>query len=140
MCDVVRADEWGSFVRKSPLSPLTPYDAHKGARHATPAHYTLARACVLRSSPYPNPSPCPCVHVCVKERLPDMLSVCLQLFLYALNGIASKMRTILYGRQLAVSWCTSRVNFEFRCRFEPLPRLPPACLFALAGVIRSRGG
>ena len=42
----------------------------------------------------------------------DLLSVCLQLFLYASNGIAFKMRTILYGRQLAVSWCTSRVNFD----------------------------
>ena len=31
------------------------------------------------------------------------------------------------------------MHFEspFRCRFEPLPRLPPACFFALAGVIRS---
>ena len=63
-----------------------------------------------------------------------MLSVCLQLFLYASNGIDFKMRTILYGRQFAVSF-----ESPFRCRFEPLPRLPPACLFALAGVITSRG-
>ena len=67
-----------------------------------------------------------------------MLSVCLQLFLYASNGIASKMRTILYGRQLAVSWCTSRVHFGAGLNHSSL-RLPPACLFALAGVIRSRG-
>ena len=35
--------------------------------------------------------------------------------------------------------CCELVHFEspFRCRFEPLPRLPPACFFALAGVIRS---
>jgi hypothetical protein len=79
--------------------------------------------------------------VAAQSGLPDMLSVCLQLFLYASNNIASKMRTILYGRQLAVS--SELVHFEspFRCRFEPLPRLvPPPCLFALAGVIGSRGG
>ena len=101
--------------------------------HAVPLQLTSVR---LRSSPT-----LPHVRGCDQERLPDLLSVCLQLFLYALNGIDSKMRTILYGRQLAVSWCTSRDNFEspFRCRFEPLPRLPPACLFALAAVIRSRG-
>ena len=67
-----------------------------------------------------------------------MLSVCLQLFLYASNGIAFKMRTILYGRQLAVSWLV-HIESPFRCRFEPLPRLPPARLFTLAAVIRSRG-
>jgi hypothetical protein len=65
------------------------------------------------------------VHVCVKERLPDMLSVCLQLFLYASNDIASKMWTILYGRQLAVSWCTSRVNFDAGLNHSPACR-PPA--------------
>jgi hypothetical protein len=66
--------------------------------HAVPLQLTSAR---LRSSPT-----LPHVHVrgCGQERLPDLLSVCLQLFLYASNGIDSKMRTILYGRQLAVSW------------------------------------
>ena len=54
-----------------------------------------------------------------------MLSVCLQLFLYASNGIASKMRTILYGRQLAVSWCTSRVHFDAGLNHSPAC-LPPA--------------
>ena len=54
-----------------------------------------------------------------------MLSVCLQLFLYASNGIASKMRTILCGRQLAVSWCTSRVNFDAGLNHSPACR-PPA--------------
>ena len=67
-----------------------------------------------------------------------MLSVCLQLFLYASNGIDSKMRTTHPLRQAA---CCELVHIEspFRCRFEPLPRLPPARLFTLAAVIRSRG-
>ena len=57
-----------------------------------------------------------------------MLSVCLQLFLYASNGIASKMRTILCGRQLAVSWCTSRVNFDAGFNHYPACRPPAARL------------
>ena len=61
------------------------------------------------------------VHVrgCGQERLPDLLSVCLQLFLYGSNAIDSKMRTILYGRQLAVSWCTSRVHFGAGLNHSP---------------------
>jgi hypothetical protein len=62
----------------------------------------------------------------------DLLSVCLHAAavpLCASNGIDSKMRTILYGRQLDVSF-----ESPFRCRFEPLPRLPPACLFAHAAL------
>ena len=84
--------------------------------HAVPLQLTSAR---LRSSPT-----LPHVHVrgCGQERLPDLLSVCLQLFLYASNGIASKMRTILYGRQLAVTWCTSRVDFGAGVNHSPACR------------------
>ena len=87
--------------------------------HAVPLQLTSAR---LRSSPT-----LPHVHVrgCGQERLPDLLSVCLQLFLYASNGIAFKMRTILFGRQLAVSWCTPRVNFDAGLNHSPpAARLP----------------
>ena len=111
------------FFQKSPLTPTKV--------HAMPLLLTSAR---LRSSPT-----LPHVHVrgCGPERLPDMLSVCLQLFLYASNGIASKMRTILYGRQLGVSWCASRVHFD--AGLTPSPAcLPPASSY-WAGVIRSRG-
>jgi hypothetical protein len=122
--------------------------------HAVPLQLTSAR---LRSGPHTPTLPSSVVPTSVmsvcgvaaktQERLPDLLSVCLQLFLYASNGIDSKMRTILYGRQLAMSWCTSRVHYSISAPvhfgagfwFEPLPRLPPACFFALAGVIRSRG-
>ena len=99
------------LVRKSPLTPTKV--------HAMPLLLTSAR---LRSSPT-----LPHVHVrgCGQERLPDLLSVCLQMFLYASNGIASKMRTILYGRQLAVSWCTSRVHFDAGLNHSPACR-PPA--------------
>ena len=99
------------FFRRSLLTPTKV--------HAVPLQLTSAR---LRSSPT-----LPHVHVrgCGQERLPDLLSVCLQLFLYASNGIASKMRTILYGRQLAVSWCTSRVNFDAGLNHSPACR-PPA--------------
>ena len=101
------------FVQKSPLTPTKV--------HAMPLLLTSAR---LRSAIVPNPSPCPCAGL-RPERLPDMLSVCLQLFLYGSNGIDSKMRTILYGRQLAVSWCTSRVHFDAGLNHPPACR-PPA--------------
>ena len=93
------------FVQKSPLTPTKV--------HAMPLLLTSAR---LRCSPIIYH-----VHVrgCGQERLPDLLSVCLQLFLYASNGIDSKMRTILYGRQLAVSWCTSRVHFGAGLNHSP---------------------
>ena len=84
--------------------------------HAVPLQLTSAR---LRSSPtHPH------VHVrgCGQERLPDLLSVCLQMFLYGSKGIASKMRTILYGRQLAVTWCTSRVDFGAGVNHSPACR------------------
>jgi hypothetical protein len=84
--------------------------------HAVPLQLTSAR---LRSSPT-----LPHVHVrgCGQERLPDLLSVCLQMFLYGSKGIASKMRTILYGRQLAVTWCTSRVDFGAGVNHSPACR------------------
>jgi hypothetical protein len=102
------------FFRRSLLTPTKV--------HAVPLQLTSAR---LRSSPT-----LPHVHVrgCGQERLPDLLSVlsvCLQLFLYASNDIDSKMRTILYGRQLAVSWCTSRVHFGAGLNHSPACR-PPA--------------
>jgi len=74
------------------------------------------------------------VRGCGQERLPDhsrvtcfvCLPAAVPLFIWPSNAIDSKMRTILYGRQLAVSWCTSRVNFDAglnHCR-PPAARLP----------------
>ena len=114
--------EWSSVFSE------VAFDAHKGTWCAT-LQLTSAR---LRSFPTLSH-----VHVrgCGQGRLPDLLSVCLQLFLFMDHPLQ-------YGRQLAVSWCTSRVHFGAGLNIEPLalPRLPPACFFALAGVIRSRGG
>ena len=67
-------------------------------------------------------SMCGVAAIVSQERLPDLLSVCLQMFLYGSKGIASKMRTILYGRQLAVTWCTSRVDFGAGVNHSPACR------------------
>ena len=102
------------FVRKSPLS-LTPTKVH-----AVPLLLTSAR---LRCSPIISHGH---VRGCGQERLPDLLSVCLQMFLYGSNDIDPKMRTILYGKQLSVSWCTSRVHFGAGLNHSPACCLPLA--------------
>jgi hypothetical protein len=71
---------------------------------------------------------------CGQERLPDLLSVSLQMFLYGSNDIDPKMRTILYGKQLSVSWCTSRVHFGAGLNHSPAcpaSRLPLVTLAAV---------
>jgi hypothetical protein len=114
--------------------PEVTLDAHKGTRYMPCHSCSLARACD-RPQPFPMSM---CGVAATRATVPDLLSVCLQLFLYASNGIDSKMRTTHPLRQAA---CCELVHFEspFWCRFEPLPRLPPTCPFALAGVIRSQG-
>ena len=87
---MVRADEWGSFLPERSL--------------LTPTRYMLCHcSSPARACDRPQHFPMSMSHVRGLRLRPtacDLLSVCLQLFLYGSNGIDSKMRAILYGRQL----------------------------------------
>jgi hypothetical protein len=106
------------FFRRSHLTPTKV--------HAVPLQLTSAR---VRSSPTLS-------HVHVRGCGPESDATCLTCCLSACScsfmprdGIASKMRTILYGRQLGVSWCTSRVHCDAGLNHSPACR-PPASRFA----------
>jgi hypothetical protein len=81
---------------------------------------------------------------CGQERLPDLLSiVCIPAGLpltFTVRLEWHRLQDEDHPLVRQAAFC-DLMHFEspFRYRFEPLPRLPPAFLFALAGVIRSRG-